>query len=137
MRNTLHQYVRTCPKCQIMNLQRPNIYKPTPRNSTNTTGSLINQLHWTLQYSHTRQHICYHSNLQPHQLPNENPISNKKTTTVAVQLFSEIFLNFSFPRILYSDNRAEFKSKLIEHLAQQLGVKKTYILPTILSQTEN
>ena len=65
------------------------------------------------------------------------PIPNKKPTTVVVQLFSEIFLKFSFPRILHSDNGAEVKSKLIEHLAQQLGAKKTYISPAILSQMEN
>ena len=57
------------------------------------------------------------------------PIPDKKTTTVAIHLFSEIMLNFSFPRILHSDNRTEFKSKLIEHLTQQLGIKKTYISP--------
>ena len=31
--------------------------------------------------------------------------------------------------MLHSDNRTEFKSKLTEHLAQQLGFKKTYIFP--------
>ena len=38
-------------------------------------------------------------------------------------------LKFSFPKILNSDNRTEFKSKLIEHLTQQLSIKKTYISP--------
>ena len=66
--------------------------------------------------------IC---NLTGYLMTTPSPI--KKTTTVAVQLFLEIFLKFSFPKILHSDNRAEFKSKLIEHLTQQLGVKKTYI----------
>ena len=36
-------------------------------------------------------------------------------------------LEFSFPRILHSDNGMEFKSKLIEDLSQQLGIKKTDI----------
>ena len=31
--------------------------------------------------------------------------------------------------MLYSDNGSEFKSKLIKHLSQQLGIKKTYISP--------
>ena len=38
-------------------------------------------------------------------------------------------LEFGFPKILHSDNGTEFKSKLIEHLSQQLGIKKTYISP--------
>ena len=56
-----------------------------------------------------------------------NPIPDKKTMRVATHLFSEIRLKFSFPRILHSDNRAEFKSQLIGHLSQQLGIKNTYI----------
>ena len=48
---------------------------------------------------------------------------------VAMHLFSEIMLKFSFPRILHSDNRTEFRSKLIEHLSQQLGMKKMYFSP--------
>ena len=46
-----------------------------------------------------------------------------------MQLCLDIFLTFGFPRILHSDDGAEFKLKLIEHLAQQLGVKKTYVSP--------
>ena len=56
-----------------------------------------------------------------------SPIPNKKTSTIAVQLFLKIFLKFSFLRKLHSDNGTEFKSKLTEHLTQQLGVRKTYI----------
>ena len=57
------------------------------------------------------------------------PIPDKKTATVAIHLFPDIMLKFGFPKILHSDNGTEFKSKLIEHLAQQLGIKKTYICP--------
>ena len=57
------------------------------------------------------------------------PIVDKKTATVAVHLFSEVMLKFSFAQSLHSDNRTEFKSKLIEHLTQQLSIKKTYISP--------
>ena len=63
------------------------------------------------------------------------PIPNKNISTVAINLFSDIMLKFRFSRILHSDNGTEFKPKLIEHLTQQLGIKKTYIPPTILSQT--
>ena len=54
-----------------------------------------------------------------------SPIKDKKTMTVVTDLFSDIMLKFGFPRILHSDNGTEFKSKLIEHLIQQLGIKKT------------
>ena len=49
--------------------------------------------------------------------------------TVAIHLFLDIMLKFVFPRIQHSDNGTEFTSKLIEHLSQQLGIKKTYISP--------
>ena len=54
------------------------------------------------------------------------PIKDKKTTTVLAYLFLDIMLKFGFSRILHSDNGTEFKSKLIEYLSQQLGIKKTY-----------
>ena len=49
------------------------------------------------------------------------PITDKKTVRVARHLFSGILLKFGFPRILHSDNGTELKSKLIEHLGQQLS----------------
>ena len=52
------------------------------------------------------------------------PIKDKKMMTVANHLFSDIMLKFGFPRILHSDNGMEFKSKLIENLSQQLGIKR-------------
>ena len=52
--------------------------------------------------------------------------------TVVTHLFSDIMLKFVFPGILHSDNGTEFKSKLIKHLSQQLGIKKTYIFPHYL-----
>ena len=48
--------------------------------------------------------------------PMTTPIPDKKTATVAIHLFSEVMLKFSFPIILHSDTGTEFKSKLIEHL---------------------
>ena len=66
------------------------------------------------------------------------PIADKMTSTVATHLFSEILLKFRFPRILHSDNRTEFKSKLIEHLTKQPGIKKNlYFPPATPSQMEN
>ena len=52
------------------------------------------------------------------------PIKSKKTMTVATHLFSDIMLKFGFPRKLHSYNGIEFKSKLIEHLSQQFGIKR-------------
>ena len=56
-------------------------------------------------------------------------IRDKKTMSVATHLFADIMLKFGFPRILHSDNGAEFKSKLTEKLSQQFGIRKTFISP--------
>ena len=56
------------------------------------------------------------------------PITDKKTLVVN-HLFADIMLKWGFPRILHSDNGAEFKSKLMENISQQLGIRKTFISP--------
>ena len=52
-------------------------------------------------------------------------ITDRKTTSVSNHLFADILLKWGFPRILHSDNGTEFKSKLMENLSQQLGIKKS------------
>ena len=64
-------------------------------------------------------------------------ISDKKRATVAIHLILEIMLKFGYPGILHSDYGTEFKSKLIEHLSQQLSIKTTYIPLTTPRLTEN
>ena len=48
--------------------------------------------------------------------------------TVVNHLFADM-LKFGFPRILHSDNGVESKSKLMENLSQQLGVRKIFTSP--------
>ena len=64
-------------------------------------------------------------------------IKDKKMTTVANHLFSDIMLKFGFPRMLHSDNGTEFKSKIIENLSQQFGIRKTFISPCHLQANGN
>ena len=115
MRKTIHKYVRTFKKCQ-MNLQKPNYINlnqeiaQTPQD--HLLVDLIGPYNTTTQgniYAFTA--IC---SLTCH--PMTTLIPDKKTSTIAVHLFLEIFLKFGFPRILHSDNGTEFKLKLIEHL---------------------
>ena len=56
------------------------------------------------------------------------PIRDKRTS-VANHLFADIMLKFGFPRKLHSDNGMEFKSKLMEILSQQLGIRKNLHFP--------
>ena len=116
---------------QVSNYEfaKTTVYYLTSGHCTNTTGPHIHQLIRTLlhhipSYSYAYTTVC---NLTGYLI--RTPIKDKKTMTVATHLFSDIMLKFNFPRILHSDNGREFKSKLIEHLCQQLCIKKTYISP--------
>ena len=44
-------------------------------------------------------------------------------------IFGKKLLKFSFPRILHSDNGTEFKSKLIEHLTEQVSYQENLYFP--------
>ena len=57
------------------------------------------------------------------------PIQDKKTVLVTKHVFADIMLKFGFPKILHLNNGAEFKSKLMENLSQQLCIRKTLISP--------
>ena len=119
------KYITTCEKCQIMNLQKPNYINLhqdiTQTQQAHLSIDLMDPYNTTTQgNTYTLTAIC---NLTGYFMT--TPILDKKTSTVAIHLFSDIMLKFRFLRILHSDNGTEFKSKLIEHLAQQLGIKKT------------
>ena len=112
-----------------MNLQKPqfiNLYQDiaqTPQDHISI--DLLGPYNVTSQgNSYTLIAVC---NLTGYLMT--SPIKDKKTMTVATHLFLDIMLKFCFPRILYLDKGTEFKSKSIEHLSQQLGIKKTYISP--------
>ena len=125
----IHQYVRSCQKCQIMNLQTPhyiNLHQDiTQIPQDHISIDLIGPYNITSQGNS----LCPHCGMQPYRLPYDNPHTRKKTATVAIHLFWEIMFKFNFPRILHSNNGTEFKSKLIKHLTKQLSIKKTYISP--------
>ena len=125
----IHKYVRTCEKCQTMNLQKLNYISlhqdigQTPQDHSSI--DLMAPYNTTTQGDiYTITAIC---NLTGCLMT--TPIPDKRTSTVAIHFFADIMLKFGFPRILDSDNGTEFKSKLIEHLVQQHGIKKTYISP--------
>ena len=116
-------------KCQIMNLQKPhyiNLHQDiTQTPEDHITIDLIGPYNTTSQgNSYDLTVVC---KLTSYLMTTSIP--DKKTATVAIHLFSDIMLKFGFPRILHSNNGTEFKSKLIEHLIQQLSIKKTYISP--------
>ena len=122
------QYVKSCHKCKIMNLQKPhfiNLHQDTVQTpQVYISIDLLGPYNVTSQgNSYALTIVC---NLIGYLMT--TPIKDKKTTVV-IHLFLEVMLKFGFPRILHSDKGMEFKSKLIEHLSQQLGIKKTYTSP--------
>ena len=119
----MHQYGRSCYKCQIMNLQKPHfidLYQDIPQTPHDHISiDLLGPYNATSPgHSYTMTAVC---NLTGYFLT--TLIKDKKTTMVANHLFLNIMLNFGFSRISHSNNGTEFKSKLIENLSQQLGIK--------------
>ena len=117
MKKKIHQYVRSCHKCQIIYLQKAHFITlhqdiaQTPQNHISI--DLLGPYNVTSQgNSYTLTTVC---NLTGYL--NTFPIKHKKTKTGVTHLFSDIMFKFGFPRILHSDNRTEFKYKFIEHLS--------------------
>ena len=128
-RRIIHQHVRSCPKCQIMNLQNHTflnyikiLHKPQ---KTMVSINILGPYNINSQNkSYTLTAVC---NLTGYLMT--TPVKDKSTMTVANHLFLDIMLKLCFCTMLHLDNGMEFKSKLIEYLSQQLGIKKTYISP--------
>ena len=116
-------------KMSYYEFTKTKLHQFTPSYSPNPTRSCINWPHRTLHHYTTRQPIHPYHSMQSYRLPYDKPMPDKKTATVAIHLFLEIMLKFGFLQILPSDNRTEFKSKLVEHFTQQFIVKKTYLYP--------
>ena len=57
------------------------------------------------------------------------PIPNQEAVTVAVQLVDEVFLRYSIPEQLHSDQGAQFKSQLISEVCKLLHIHKTRTTP--------
>ena len=82
----IHQYVRSCQKCQIMNLQKPhyiNLHQDiaqTPQDHISIDP--IGPYNTTSQ----RQLICPHCGMQPYRLPYDNPHTRQKDSNSSYTL---------------------------------------------------
>ena len=113
----------------MMNLQKNTLHQFTLRYCPNPTRSHINCPNRTLQYYITSQPVCPHCSMQHYRLPYDNLHTRPKDSNSSYTLVFRNNAQIWFPKILHSDNGAEFKPKLIEHITQHLSVKKTYISP--------
>ena len=57
------------------------------------------------------------------------PIPNQEASTVATKLVNEMFLRFSPPQQLHSDQGRQFESKLLAEICNCLGIQKTRTTP--------
>ena len=56
-------------------------------------------------------------------------IPNQEATTVAEKLIDEVFLRFSIPKQLHSDQGRQFESKLMAEVYRLLNIQKTRTTP--------
>ena len=128
MKKVIRRYMRTCKnvklwiyKSQTISTYTKKLHKHHKVTYWLTSLGLTIQLHKATHMPSQQFATSQVTSWQP-------PHLKEKDFHYSCSVIVEIFLKFSFPRILHSDNSTEFKSKLIEHLTEQLGVKKTYIL---------
>ena len=57
------------------------------------------------------------------------PIPNQEATTVAKKLVDEIFLRFSIPEQLHTDQGRQFESQLMTEVCKLLCIRKTKTTP--------
>jgi len=57
------------------------------------------------------------------------PIPNQEATTVAEKLVDEVFLKFSVPEQLHTDQGRQFESHLMSEVCKLLGIHKTRTTP--------
>ena len=138
MRKKIYQYGRSCHKCQIMNLQKKTHFINLHQDITQTPQDhisidLLGPYNITSQCnSYVLTAVC---NLTGYLIT--SPIKHKKMMTEVTHLFSDIMVKFGFPRMLHSDKWTKFKYKLIEHLSQQLGIKRLIFPLATPKITEN
>ena len=82
----IHQYVRHCQKCQIMNLQKNTLHKFTSQYYPNPTRSHVNWPNRTLKHYIMRQLIHPHCSMQPYRLPYDNPLTRQKDSNSSYTL---------------------------------------------------
>ncbi len=54
------------------------------------------------------------------------PLPNKTAEAVAHALISNLFCPYFTPRVLLSDNGAEFRNALLEEISKQFNIKQTF-----------
>ena len=57
------------------------------------------------------------------------PVPNQKATTIAEKLVDEVFLRFSPPEQLHSDQGRQFESNLVNEVCKLLHINKTRTTP--------
>ncbi len=54
------------------------------------------------------------------------PLNDKTATVVAHALVTHLFCPFSTPRVILSDNSAEFQNAVVSKICSQFGIKQTF-----------
>ena len=131
LRHDVAMFVRTCHYCQ----QRKSVHRPAhatmqqyrvgapfERVAMDLQGPMVpsRKLEGRPSYTYLLVVGCYFSKWME-----AIPIANKKATTVARAIFSEIFARLGCPFELHTDKGTEFENKVMRELCRLTGIKKT------------
>ena len=78
MRKKIHQYVRSCPKCQITNLLKPHFINLHQDIAQTPQDHISIDLLGTYNVTSQRHLLYIYCSLQPHRLSYDNPYQVQK-----------------------------------------------------------
>ena len=129
MTDDIHQYVRTCDKCQhkkTIKLQKTQVSMksiPIPQKIFGQVGIDLIQMVESQGYKYILTFCDFFT-----KWPELIPLPDKKVTTIAKELYS-IFMRFGCPDVLISDRGTEFCNTVSEAIFTYMGVKHQVSLP--------
>ena len=123
MTDDIHEYVRTCDKCQrkkTIKLQKTQVSMksiPIPQKIFGQVGIDLIQMVESQGYKYILTFCVFFT-----KWPELIPLPDKKATTIAKELYS-IFMRFGFPDVLISDRGTEFCNAVSEAIFMYMGVE--------------
>ncbi|KAG1467964.1 hypothetical protein G6F56_004110 [Rhizopus delemar] len=121
--------VKSCPECQKHNISKKGFHPLRSISAFLPFDHIGFDLAGPLQVTNEKQnvyllvivHICTKYVIL-------GALPNKQSDTVAKALV-QVFGDYEFPRIIQSDNEAEFKNSLMNEISTTLGIDRRYSCP--------
>ncbi len=129
MQKDIDDYVKNCRRCVVGKTSEPNACAPLESIRTSEPLELVCIDFWSAEIREGKSVdvliVTDHFTKMAHAFP----CQNQSAKQVAKRLWNYFFLVYGFPKIINSDQGANFESKLIKELLTMAGVDKSHTTP--------